>query len=195
MEENGVWRTVGGRRIFIKEGEDLSTAMKKSGKFKDGKKEDKKNEEPKHFHEGRKDIEEEFEQIYAEEGLEYGLRDSNVKYLSEKYDIPKTQVKAYMQDVAKQFDEKNRKATIKLRTNAIEEASGLKVEKSFETDLYGNGKEDRFELSNGTMIAHTTESMGQKVDRWSTFTIENGSIKSSDFKSYEEMIKHLKGSK
>jgi hypothetical protein len=29
----GVWRTVGGRRIFIKDGEDLSTAMKKSGKF------------------------------------------------------------------------------------------------------------------------------------------------------------------
>lgn len=29
----GVWRTVGGRRIFIKDGEDLSTAMKNSGKF------------------------------------------------------------------------------------------------------------------------------------------------------------------
>lgn len=25
----GVWRTVGGRRIFIKDGEDLQTAMKK----------------------------------------------------------------------------------------------------------------------------------------------------------------------
>ena len=33
MEENGVWRTVGGRRIFIKEGQDLATAMKESGKF------------------------------------------------------------------------------------------------------------------------------------------------------------------
>ena len=29
----GVWRTVGGRRIFIKDGEDLATAMRKSGKF------------------------------------------------------------------------------------------------------------------------------------------------------------------
>ena len=29
----GVWRTVGGRRIFIKNGEDLTTAMKRSGKF------------------------------------------------------------------------------------------------------------------------------------------------------------------
>ena len=30
----GVFRTVGGRRIFIKDGEDLATAMKNSGKFK-----------------------------------------------------------------------------------------------------------------------------------------------------------------
>lgn len=47
----GIWRTVGGRRIFIKDGEDLETAMKKSGKFKkneiknkdDDKKETNKN--------------------------------------------------------------------------------------------------------------------------------------------------------
>ena len=32
--ENGVWRTVGGRRIFIRDGQSLSDAMKKSGKFK-----------------------------------------------------------------------------------------------------------------------------------------------------------------
>lgn len=30
----GVWRTVGGRRIFIKDGQDLSSAMKESGKFR-----------------------------------------------------------------------------------------------------------------------------------------------------------------
>lgn len=45
--ENGVWRTVGGRRIFIRDGEDLETAMKKSGKFskkeKDNKEEVKNN--------------------------------------------------------------------------------------------------------------------------------------------------------
>lgn len=31
--KQGVWRTVGGRRIFIVDGEDLSTSMKNSGKF------------------------------------------------------------------------------------------------------------------------------------------------------------------
>jgi hypothetical protein len=29
----GVWRTVGGRRIFIKDGQDLESAMYESGKF------------------------------------------------------------------------------------------------------------------------------------------------------------------
>lgn len=33
MEEKGVWRTVKGRRVFIAEGQSLSEAMEKSGKF------------------------------------------------------------------------------------------------------------------------------------------------------------------
>ena len=33
-DEDGVWRTVGGRRIFIRNGQSLSDAMKESGKFK-----------------------------------------------------------------------------------------------------------------------------------------------------------------
>lgn len=36
--EKGVWRTIGGRRVFIKNGQDLSTAMKESGKFAKNKK-------------------------------------------------------------------------------------------------------------------------------------------------------------
>ena len=37
----GVWRTVGGRRIFIKDGQELATAMKESGKFPNKKIKDK----------------------------------------------------------------------------------------------------------------------------------------------------------
>lgn len=33
-DTGGVWRTVGGRKIFIKEGQEISDAMKESGKFK-----------------------------------------------------------------------------------------------------------------------------------------------------------------
>ena len=36
-EDEGVWRTVGGRRIFIREGQSLESAMKESGKFKSTK--------------------------------------------------------------------------------------------------------------------------------------------------------------
>lgn len=41
----GVWRTIGGRRVFIKDGQDLASAMKESGKFKSAKKETKKEDE------------------------------------------------------------------------------------------------------------------------------------------------------
>lgn len=34
-EQNGVWRTISGRRIFIAEGQSLTEAMRQSGKFKD----------------------------------------------------------------------------------------------------------------------------------------------------------------
>lgn len=44
MEENGVWRTIGGRRIFIKDGQDLASAMKESGKFSKKTKNENKNQ-------------------------------------------------------------------------------------------------------------------------------------------------------
>lgn len=42
-EVGGVWRTVSGRRIFIKDGESLTEAMKKSGKFKGQQRKETKN--------------------------------------------------------------------------------------------------------------------------------------------------------
>lgn len=43
-EEDGVWRTIHGRRVFIREGEDLATAMRNSGKF--GKSQNSNEKEP-----------------------------------------------------------------------------------------------------------------------------------------------------
>lgn len=40
---DGIWRTVGGKHIFIKNGENLSSAMKKSGKFKIQRKKESNN--------------------------------------------------------------------------------------------------------------------------------------------------------
>ena len=36
--DDGVWRTIAGRRVFIKNGQSLTEAMKNSGKFKMQKK-------------------------------------------------------------------------------------------------------------------------------------------------------------
>ena len=45
--KQGVWRTIGGRRVFIEDGDDLKTAMKKSGKFKNLKKDNKEEKNDK----------------------------------------------------------------------------------------------------------------------------------------------------
>ena len=47
----GVWRTVGGRRIFIKDGQDLASAMKESGKFNHKSQE---QNDYKEYYEGQK---------------------------------------------------------------------------------------------------------------------------------------------
>lgn len=58
----GVFRTVGGRKIFIKEGQDLASAMKESEKFSKkqgkGKEEDKKNNKENRIKELEKQKEE-----------------------------------------------------------------------------------------------------------------------------------------
>lgn len=55
-EVDGIWRTVGGRRIFIKKGQNLSDAMKESGKF-DNK------QESENFDDKIKNIDKELEKI------------------------------------------------------------------------------------------------------------------------------------
>lgn len=42
-DENGVWRTISGRRVFIRDGQSLTDAMRESGKFDSSS--DKKNKE------------------------------------------------------------------------------------------------------------------------------------------------------
>jgi hypothetical protein len=42
-DENGVWRTISGRRVFIRDGQSLTDAMRESGKFGDKSKIKKRN--------------------------------------------------------------------------------------------------------------------------------------------------------
>ena len=93
--ENGVWRTVGGRRIFIKDGEDLATAMKRSGKFKNLK------QEIVGYHSSRHDIDKCDDKHFGESsrgGLTYGdgiylstkIEDSQIYNISDERGSQKT---------------------------------------------------------------------------------------------------------
>lgn len=50
-DTDGVWRTIGGRRVFIKTGQSLSDAMKESGKFGTKKKTETEDEKAKKLNE------------------------------------------------------------------------------------------------------------------------------------------------
>lgn len=87
-EENGVWRTVGGRRIFIKEGEDLKSAMDRSGKFKGLTKEGMKvvAENGEEFRKAKKETDElikQQEQKLKKQRLEKQLKDAENKWLED----------------------------------------------------------------------------------------------------------------
>lgn len=77
----GVWRTVGGRRIFIKDGQDLYEAMNDSGKFTNLKRTNKTRQGVKEIdyigQDGKKHKMDSYE--YPED------RDGYHKYLTEKY--------------------------------------------------------------------------------------------------------------
>lgn len=210
-ESNGVWRTVGGRRIFIKDGEDLSTAMKKSGKFKTHT---EKTEEK--LRKSRMDL----ARSYSDEELEDEIQtykdkkdDFSKKRLAElEHEKEEREAQAKARwfekndpdsdvEVKKAVAESSKGAMAeadatdrRVRTSDIENATGMKVKKTFDTDAFGNGKETRFQLEDGSTVIHSTESLGKKEDSWSVQKFENGSIKSKNYESYNDMIKDMKNS-
>lgn len=72
MEENGVWRTVGGHRIFIKEGQDLASAMKESGKFFKKENKIKKSENQKQMEKEINDIQTRINEIEKSSDYMFG---------------------------------------------------------------------------------------------------------------------------
>ena len=93
--EKGVWRTIGGRRVFIKEGQDLASAMKESGKFKSASKISKKDEDD--IKKSMQKVAEQYEQDKKEDKVAERLKENeanerkirseaidNQKWLTEK---------------------------------------------------------------------------------------------------------------
>lgn len=95
----GVWRTIGGRRVFIKDGDDLETAMRKSGKFKIEKKKEEEIDDPRnaiayYLKKGEFEKAEQYMKDYGLEdekemfieGLNYKVQKDYKDYLKSKMD-------------------------------------------------------------------------------------------------------------
>ena len=128
-EKDGVWRTIGGRRIFIKDGEDLETAMKNSGKFENIKKNDKdKMVEENLYKEIFEDetIKYEFEMYSAEQIRKSSVFDRNINDAINKiafdndYEITSDKVKEIKENFYKEYDRKRNQYLNKSNYNEIE---------------------------------------------------------------------------
>lgn len=94
---DGVWRTVGGRRIFIKDGQDLATAMRESGKFSNKETEKKETNavENKRIRKAKEITKEELEKIYNlsqtlnEEGFKIGIEKAVFDIYGQNKNLPR----------------------------------------------------------------------------------------------------------
>ena len=125
----GVWRTVGGRRIFIKDGEDLATAMKKSGKFGENQKNDKdKLVEENLYKQIFEDeaIKYEFEMYSAEQIRKSNVFDRNIDDAINKvafdndYEITIDKVKEIKENFYKEYDKRRNQYLTKSNYSEIE---------------------------------------------------------------------------
>lgn len=108
----GVWRTVGGRRIFIKDGQDLKTAMKESGKFKTKKIKNQEIEqeqfEKKYNAEEQFKIKKEYEDIKKQLNVkEQEYNTLRAKWRKENYPDLKSGTQEF-KDANKEYDIKNK---------------------------------------------------------------------------------------
>ena len=145
--EDGVWRTVGGRRIFIKEGQDLATAMKESGKFPN-KKTKVEEQTKKHIKKGQQEIEQKKEKKNSE------LTDEERRTKLEELEKKKQETQGFLQKGAIQeeidmvkdgFDgtkEEYREYVSKEQERRLEEYKKEKEERLKQYQDKNEGKDD-----------------------------------------------------
>lgn len=132
----GVWRTIGGRRVFIKDGQNLSDAMKESGKFKLSKKQkeagDRLNEKArknaeddiKFYLDGNNENWDSDGDFIRELAAEYGLETEETKKMFN--DIKRNNLENKYKEYLKNYDyEKNMPEGAKF--NKMLEESGVRT--------------------------------------------------------------------
>lgn len=177
----GVWRTVGGRRIFIKDGQDLASAMKESGKFGKKKENNKNNREEK-----IKKLEEELEEtkgFFARAKIEEEIRSlkagfDNVEDYRKSEQERKEKISAEREEKKKREEEariKKYEELKKEREQEIKEATPEKKEQ-FEiiqknnpmTDEYHTGIRSPKDIKTWDEVINDEDSFA-----WGDFTKED----------------------
>ena len=89
----GHWRTIGGRRVFIKDGQSLSSAMKESGKFNSSKQEQEKV---------KQNVTQEIKDYFKENDKDWNSDKEFKKYLFGKWGLDEKEINnifKYFEDV------------------------------------------------------------------------------------------------
>lgn len=156
--EDGVWRTIGGRRVFIKNGQNLADAMKESGKFKTTKsgnvqREDlvtAKAELDKRFiHEQERDLEKAYDTNRYKLGTDYWgdnlnkakeMENNEQKFIDD-YNNPK-EYKGDISDIeAKHIDKAQKSANVSNNNEGFEVKVKNKSGKTIATKQFGAEKD------------------------------------------------------
>ncbi len=191
----GVWRTIGGRRVFIKDGEDLATAMKKSGKFNQNKNNsDLKNSNASQKEEKIKELEkkkEEAQGIFAKGAIQEeidmlkddfkGTPEEYRKFREEKRNELSKQKEIERQNVQNEREAKLKEKSSQLQKE-IEEASPEKREQ-YEIIQKNNPMQDDY---------HTGIRSPKDIKTWEEAMKDEDSFSWGDFskKDAEEALKN-----
>lgn len=196
----GVWRTVGGRRIFIKDGEDLATAMKNSGKFKKNEikneKDDKKaktklTDEEKE--EKIRKLQEEFEKTSLFDPKKAELRDK-INMLEEDFEGTLEEYRA-KKETDKRARIKSRKEKENIKEQKIKEIEEKR--KQLEKDIKDAPKDklEQYEIikENNPMLDdyHTGIRSPKDIKTWDEVINDEDSFAWGDF-TKEDAKKALK---
>lgn len=196
----GVWRTVGGRRIFIKDGEDLATAMKNSGKFKKNEikneKDDKKTKTKltdEEKEEEIKKLQEEFEKTSLFDPKKAELRDK-INMLEEDFEGTLEEYRA-KKETDKQARIKSREEKENIKEQKIKEIEEKR--KQLEKDIKDAPKDklEQYEIikENNPMLDdyHTGIRSPKDIKTWDEVINDEDSFAWGDF-TKEDAEKALK---
>lgn len=145
----GVWRTVGGRRIFIKDGEDLETAMKNSGKFNKKRTKEEMAEESVLLRKQKEEIE---KKLYKEKNLsqeEYEKLKNKLKEISkQKKELDKNLTSEDLKEARHRIENKEIEKAEKIITNKISDEDFKKINNELEKELINiEDKEDDYGIN------------------------------------------------